>query len=55
MLTFEGGLNLKKIEAVGFVTVTLHKPKWLKLSSKYWNPMFLCPGKAEFVFYLGQF
>ena len=27
MLTFDGGLNFKKIEAVGFVTVTLHKPK----------------------------
>ena len=26
MLTFEGGLDFKKIEAVGFVTVTLHKP-----------------------------
>ena len=27
MLTFESGLDLKKIEAVGFVTVTLHKTK----------------------------
>ena len=27
MLTFEGGLDFKKIEAVGFVTVTLHKLK----------------------------
>ena len=27
MLTFEGSLNLRKIEAVGFVTVTLHEPK----------------------------
>ena len=26
-LTFEGGLNLRKIEAAGFVTVTLHEPK----------------------------
>ena len=27
MMTFEGGLNLIKIEADGFVTVTLHQPK----------------------------
>ena len=27
MLTFEGGLNLRKIEAVGSVAVTLHQPK----------------------------
>ena len=26
-LTFEGGLNLRKIEAAGFVTATLHEPK----------------------------
>ena len=27
MLTFEGDLNLRKIEADSFVTVTLHQPK----------------------------
>ena len=27
MLTFEGGLNLRKIETDGFVTVTPHQPK----------------------------
>ena len=27
ILTFEGGLTLRKIEGVGFVTVTLHQPK----------------------------
>ena len=27
MLTFEGGLNLRKIEAVSSVAVTLHQPK----------------------------
>ena len=27
MLTFEGGLNLLKIEPVGFFTVTLHQLK----------------------------
>ena len=27
MLTIEDGLNLRKIKADGFVTVTLHQPK----------------------------
>ena len=27
MLTFEGGLNLRMIEADGFVTVRLHRPE----------------------------
>ena len=27
MLTFEGGINLRKIDADGFVTVTLHQLK----------------------------
>ena len=27
MLTFEGGLNLRKIEGDGFGTVTLHQPE----------------------------
>ena len=31
MLTFEGGSNLRKIEADGFVTVALYQPRrWLK-------------------------
>ena len=60
MLTFEGGLNLRKIEADLFVTVTSHQ-KIDNLSNtvilkKYQNLMFLCPAKAElFMSYLGSF
>ena len=32
MLTFEGGLNLRKIAADGFVTVILHQPERQLLS-----------------------